>query len=372
MSAPSIWHELYAMRQHSFDMLILFVTGRCNARCHHCFYWKNLGAGIADLSLESIRKISCSMPPFRTLLLSGGEPTLRTDLSELIDTFHANNQIQSVSVPTNGLQPDRVASMADQVATLSPKLSVSFNVSIDGLNETHDAIRGVPGSFESVMQTLRQLRQIADRHTNFRVLVNTVICADNDQQIVPLADYIKSTRLADGHFFEIVRGEPKELRLKSVPPARLQSIYRALTPIQQGYLVNEARRKKSGWLGMWRQVTDVGNLINKYRHQWAAYSCNRKWDFPCMAGEGIGVIDYDGRLRICELREQGVNLADYDYHFMRAWNSETIRREACIAKTHACDCTHTCFLNLSMRQSFSARLIKSPWMYLLYKIGRAC
>lgn len=372
MSLASIRREFQVMRQHPFDMLIFFVTARCNARCHHCFYWKNLGNGTNDLSLESIRKISQSMPPFRTLLLSGGEPTLRTDLPDLIEVFRLGNQIHTVSVPTNGLIPDRIANLAEQIAKSSHKLSISFNVSIDGLDKTHDSIRGVPNSFESAMQTLHQLRQVADCHPNLRVLVNTVICADNVQQVVSLADYIKSTQLADGHFFEIVRGEPKDSRLKSIPPTKLADIYRALIPIQQSYLGGEARQKKPGWLSVWRQITDVGNLINKYRHQWAVYSHNKKWDFSCMAGEGIGVIDYDGRLRICELREQSVQLADYDYQFMRAWNSPIIRREACIAKTHACDCTHTCFLNLSMRQNFLARMVKSPWLYLLYKMRRAC
>ena len=103
-------------RQHKFDFLIFFVTGQCNARCHHCFYWNNLGADHVGLSLEKIEKTARSMPPFRTLLLSGGEPTLRKDLPQLIDIFRRHNGIETVDIPTNGLLPDRIAGLAEEAA----------------------------------------------------------------------------------------------------------------------------------------------------------------------------------------------------------------------------------------------------------------
>jgi len=365
-----ILRELAIMRQHSFEMLIFFVTGRCNAKCHHCFYWKNLGPAHVGPSLENVEKLARSMPPFRTLLLSGGEPTLRSDLPQLVEVFRTSNQIQNVSVPTNGLLPDRIAKLAQSIAELDPQLFVTFNLSIDGFAEIHDHIRGVHGSFDSAMQTTQKLHQVAKEHQNFRVLLNTVICADSYQQIVPFAEQIKSTGWVDGHFFEIIRGDPPDVRIKAVPPEELKRIYKALIPIQEGYLTREARRKRHGLLGLWRQVSNVGNLINRYRHQWAVHSLSAKWDFPCMAGEGIGVVDYSGHMRICELRGESVDLAEYDYNFSSAWRSTTLRREAGIAETHTCDCTHTCFLGVSMRQDFSARFIKAPWLYLLYKIGR--
>ena len=370
MGKTNILHELAVMRHHSFEMLIFFVTGRCNARCHHCFYWKNLGPASVGLSLENIEKLARSMPPFRTLLLSGGEPTLRSDLPQLVEIFRTNNRIQNVSVPTNGLLPDRIAGLARSIAALDPQLHVTFNLSIDGFAEIHDRIRGVPGNFEASIRTIENLRRVAEECPNLQVLVNTVICADNYEQVVSFARHIKSTGLVDGHFFEIVRGDPPDVRVKAVPPEELREIYRALIPIQESYLVRETLRRRRGFLSLWRRVTDVGNLINRYRHQWAAHSLGTRWDFPCMAGEGIGVVDYNGQIRICELREDSVDLADYDYDFSQAWHSAIPRNEAVIAKTHVCDCTHTCFLGVSMRQDFSARFLKAPWLYLLYKTRR--
>lgn len=310
------------------------------------------------------------MPSFRTLLLSGGEPTLRSDVPQLIETFHSTNQIRNVSVPTNGLLPHRIARCAVEVAQIDPQLRVTFNVSIDGPAHIHDPIRGVPDAFASAMQTVETLRDVADKYDNFRVLLNTVICADNYGQLVSFAEHMGSTGLLDGHFFEIIRGDPFRADVKAVPSDALREIYKSLVPIQEHYLVREARRCRRGLLGLGRQVADIGTLINRYRHQWAAFSLNRRWDFPCTAGESITVIDYDGRMRVCELRQAAVDLADYDYDFSEAWSSTIMRSEAATAKTHVCDCTHTCFLGASMRQHFFARFVQAPWLYVLYKTGR--
>jgi MoaA/NifB/PqqE/SkfB family radical SAM enzyme len=362
-------HELGIMRQHTFDMLIFFVTGRCNAKCQHCFYWRNLGPTHAGPSLEDVTKLASSMPPFRTLLLSGGEPSLRRDLVQVVDAFRRSNHVQNVSIPTNGLLPGRIADMAGAIAALDSGLYVTINLSIDGFEETHDRIRGVQGNFQSSLLTINKLRELSVRHPNLRIFVNTVICADNLDEIVEFAEYARSNRLTDGHFFEIIRGEPPDVRIKAVPPEKLREIYRALLPIQEHYVRREARHKRKGVMGIWRQVTDMGNLVNRYRHQWAVHSIGAKWDYPCMAGEAIAVVDYDGRLRICELREESVELAAFDFDFPKAWQSATLRGEAAVAKTHVCDCTHTCFLGISMRQDFRARFVKAPWLYLRYKIG---
>lgn len=353
------------------NMLIFFVTGRCNAACRHCFYWNNLGADHKGISLEDIELIAKSAPSFRTLLLSGGEPTLRSDLPQLVNLFKINNKIQNVSIPTNGLLPDRITKIATEIAAIDPKLNVSFNISIDGFAEIHDEIRNIKGNYKKAMKSLEKLAELSKKQPNFRVLINTVICTDNYDQVIPFAHFIETSGLADGHYFEIVRGEPPESRVKSVPVKQLQEIYQQLIPIQARYLAREARRRKRGIARLLREILDVGNLINKYHIQWGEYSQGKKWDFPCMAGEEIGVIDYDGQLRICELRSTSVALADYNYNFKQAWESLTVRMEASIAKTHDCDCTHTCFIGTSMRKDIQYQLLGAPWRYMLNKIGKA-
>jgi hypothetical protein len=151
----------------------------------------------------------------------------------------------------------------------------------------------------------------------------------------------------------------------------LQEVYQQVLPIQAGYLARDARRRRRGVMRNLREALDVGNLINKYHYQYSTYAEGGKWDFPCRAGEDIGVIDYDGSLRICELRSTSVSLADYDYNFKQAWESKTLRDESAIAKSHVCDCTHTCFIGTSMRRNLQYQLLGAPWQYIQYKAGKS-
>ena len=51
--------------------LIHFITSKCNAKCGHCFYWKNLNTK-GELSLEEIEKITKHLPDLVILNISGG------------------------------------------------------------------------------------------------------------------------------------------------------------------------------------------------------------------------------------------------------------------------------------------------------------
>jgi MoaA/NifB/PqqE/SkfB family radical SAM enzyme len=357
------------MHPYPMDMLILFVTGRCNARCQHCFYWQNLGRDHEGLEINQLAQIASSMPSFRTLLLSGGEPTLRKDLPQLIRIFVTFNRIRNISIPTNGLLPQELTLLAEEIASISPKLLVSFNVSIDGFADIHDWVRGVPGAYDLAMESLSRLREVANKHTNLRVWVNTVIMTVNRSQILDLANHILASELADGHFFEIIRGGPPNASLKAISPETLKALYKRLLPIQATYLLREAKRQRGSIFGILRYILDMSNLINRYYHQWKVYAGKGTWSFPCLAGQNIGVIDYSGKLRICELREQGVDLKDFGFNFREAWNSEVVRHESKIARSHLCDCTHTCFIGVSMRRNFYARFFQSAFLFVRFEMG---
>src|SRR4026207_1833647 len=94
-------------REKRLGTVILFVTSRCNALCQTCFYHAELNHP-GDMTFAQIEKISRTMPPITDLWLSGGEPTLRRDLSEIINLFVANNAVNRIIIPTNGLIKARV------------------------------------------------------------------------------------------------------------------------------------------------------------------------------------------------------------------------------------------------------------------------
>ncbi|HEX9629622.1 MAG TPA: radical SAM protein, partial [Pyrinomonadaceae bacterium] len=138
-------------REKRLGTVILFVTSRCNAFCKTCFYHEELNQP-GDLTFEQIEKISRTMPPITDLWLSGGEPTLRRDVSQVIETFARNNRINRLIIPTNGLIKSRVCEIVDNALSAHPKLDLYLNIALDGYGKTHDRIRGVPGNWEKALE----------------------------------------------------------------------------------------------------------------------------------------------------------------------------------------------------------------------------
>jgi len=101
-------------REKRLGTVILFVTSRCNALCQTCFYHAELN-NPGDMTFAQLEKVSRTMPQITDLWLSGGEPTLRGDVSQLIDMFVANNGVGRVIIPTNGLIKSRVFDIVDQI-----------------------------------------------------------------------------------------------------------------------------------------------------------------------------------------------------------------------------------------------------------------
>src|ERR687892_2086312 len=100
-------------REKRLGTVILFVTSRCNAYCQTCFYHEELNQP-GDLTFAQIEKISRTMPSITDLWLSGGEPTLRRDVPEIIDTFVRNNGVNRIIIPTNALIKSRVFEIVDK------------------------------------------------------------------------------------------------------------------------------------------------------------------------------------------------------------------------------------------------------------------
>ena len=151
--------KLFLKRGSSPLYLVLFVTDRCNARCKHCL----LADGVhkpdksSELTLEEIEVLSKKMDPLLFLLPTGGEPFLRDDLGEIIKLFYKNNRVQNVGIPTNGFFTEKIVRIIKDILETCPNLDLGVDVSIDGVREKHDEIRGVRGLFDNAVRTFNEL-----------------------------------------------------------------------------------------------------------------------------------------------------------------------------------------------------------------------
>src|SRR5262249_35677956 len=176
-----VYRALTAPRK--LKTVIFFVTSICNAKCRTCFYWEELNQR-GDLTWDEIQQLSHTMPQFTDLWLSGGEPMLRRELTEIVRLFYLNNSVRWVNLPTNGLLPDRTADWVERLLVESPELQLDLNVAMDGLGDMQDSIRAVPGNFAKTLRTLEAIQRCRSRYPRLRVNVNTVICAENFDHVL--------------------------------------------------------------------------------------------------------------------------------------------------------------------------------------------
>lgn len=164
------------------------VTRRCNSRCQMCNLWKEKDSPM--LSLEQIERIFAQndFSFVRSLTLTGGEPTLRSDLPQLFQTVLQHSPaLEHLLLATNGLNTQRIIKHVTQLleilnATDNRVHNFDVQVSLDGVGEVHDTIRGIPGFFQRVQQTLTQLRSLQERFPRLKLRLSAVLMPNNLSQ----------------------------------------------------------------------------------------------------------------------------------------------------------------------------------------------
>ena len=355
-------------RRKELESVFLFVTSSCNSLCRTCFYWDELNQG-RDLTFEQIERLSHTSPSFHKLWISGGEPFLRKELAEIIELFYRNNGMRHLNLPTNGLLPQKVDSVVSALLQRCPELAIDLNFSLDGLANTHDTLRGVPKNFEKTMATLEMAAAKWKGVRRLRRNVVSCVTRDNYRELVALGLKLMREADVDGHYCEIVRGDPLEPDLKRIPPDELAALHRRLLGFHEHY----ARKLFAGLSAPACQLARayyLGHLKFHFDlHEQNHYS-NKAWPMPCTAGQTTVVIDHDGRFRSCELRHPLGNLEEFDFDLAAALRSPQMTREIAAIPGAHCWCTHSCWIHTSAKFSPRVTLFHIPWAYLKHRWQR--
>jgi Fe-coproporphyrin III synthase len=346
-----------------FNLLIFFVTSRCNAKCDFCFYWDHLNQA-GDLTWDEIRQISATMPRFQRLLFSGGETFMRHELVNIVTLFHQHNGVATINLPTNGILQRQIVDKTAAILEKNPALTVNVGFSLDGLAATHDRVRGVRGCFGKAIASLKAVTALRDRFPNLTVFVNSVILYENHAELPALADYLLQEVDLDTHYFNIIRGDPQNPAQRDVPHEALANLYQAYEHMQATYVQRSHQRRGRGPVAasLWRTFY-LGRLAIYNDIQFTNYTHGKRWPMPCTAGETAAVIDYNGDVRICELRQPIGNLREYDCDFSRLWNAPRRTAEVAQMRRDQCDCTHICFIDDSATYSPQVALLQPPVVY---------
>jgi len=149
--------------------LTIISTYRCNSRCQMCYIWQNPTDPKEEISAKTLEKLPGG---FDNLNVSGGEPTLRRDLADLIDVVYPKARITEIS--SNGLRPERLLPIIKKY----PNIKVRF--SLEGDEATSDAIRGEKNGYATKIAGLRKLREAGGTDLGFAMVIQD----ENADQLV--------------------------------------------------------------------------------------------------------------------------------------------------------------------------------------------
>ncbi len=326
--------------------IVFFVTNKCNLSCKHCFYQNKLGKEIKELSLSEIQKISSSLARVYTLLISGGEPFLRTDLSEICKIFYRQNKTKIIFIPTNGIPIEKILATTEDTAKKCKYCKIIIGVSLDGPREKNDSVRET-GAFDTALKNLSLICELKKRHSNLSISVCTTIFNEDSRDTIRLFELIKNELDIAYHGFAPFRGLTENNLLSSPSYENWKNIANKLINFDRYYFV---KGKEKGI----RLRFHI--LIKKYIYDIIAMSLNnKKWPFKCLAGHLFGVIEPNGDVRMCEYSRTIGNLRKTGYNFKKVWFSQEakiIREGAKNALIPECShCTQGCPLVPSLAHS---------------------
>jgi MoaA/NifB/PqqE/SkfB family radical SAM enzyme len=164
-------------------VLIYNCTWVCDARCTMCNNWK-WGDRKSDMTLAQVEPVMNH--PFwgavENLNISGGEPTTRNDLPDMVEMFQRHlPRMRKIGINTTGLTPHRAIPMLTRIVEFCAKndILISIRVSLDGIGDVHNQVRDVKRGFEKASQTIEAMQALSKQHDNFQFGIASTIFATN-------------------------------------------------------------------------------------------------------------------------------------------------------------------------------------------------
>jgi MoaA/NifB/PqqE/SkfB family radical SAM enzyme len=304
------------MALKNLNHLILHVTNACNFRCEHCFIDFSPKK---DLTFDEITRLAAEVKDLLWLDIAGGEPFLRKDLADIVALFNFG----IVQIPTNGFYTDRIVDSLKQMrAKVGNK--VNLTLSLDGLEATHNKIRGQANSWQRVWETFEQVRSLG-----FPVKINTVITNSNYDELIPLMRYVRE-RGPDFHSMILLRGDTIDPNCELPSLEKLRELAGPMFEILDSY--------SFGREGFATRV-----MQNYVRTLWSVSLQTieeQRQVMPCQAGKFHQVVYGNGDVSSCEMLPPVGNVRQKSWSDIVA--SSEFKAQVRSIERGECHCTHNC------------------------------
>ena len=308
----------------------IITTYRCPMRCKMCDIWNNPSKVEEEFKPELLRKL----PRLELVNVTGGEPFVRKDLDEIIEILFTKTD--RIVISTSGWMDKELLETAKKY----PKLG--FRVSIEGLSQKNDELRGRPGGFDKGLRTLLELRRMGVKDIGFGITVSN----SNSEDMLALYELAKNLNMqfataAFHNSFYFHKYDNDITNIDEVSNHFEELVNRLLK-----------ERHPKNWF---RALFNLG-LINYIR--------GGRRMLPCEAGSENFFIDPYGEVLPCNGMEEKYwfesmgNLKEAD-NFMDIWNSSQAEK----VRQKVANCPKNCWMIGSASPVMKKYIKKTlPWV----------
>jgi radical SAM protein with 4Fe4S-binding SPASM domain len=253
---------------------------RCNYRCPYCYVPRNPDLS-GELSRREIKDVIRQADALgaRKIIILGGEPSIYPHLLEMIDFIRGRGLTVEMFTNGSGITAESAAALAERSVRVVLKMN-SFDEAVQ------DRLTGVPGSYRQIRETLHNLRRVGYPSADRFLAVSTVICRDNQHEILKMWQWLRDRDIAP--YFEIITPQANAIDHPElyVPPDEMEKLFHAIARID---------RERYGMI--WEpQPPLVGNKC--LRHRFSCLVTARGDVLPC-----VGVTLSVGNVRQTPLAE---------------------------------------------------------------------
>ena len=203
----------------------LILTKRCNAKCQMCNCHLNPTKTEEEFTTDLIDKL----PQMKSTTLTGGEPFLRKDIGDIVAKLQGKTD--RILINTNGFFTEKICDLAKKYP------EVGIRISIDGKENTHNAIRGVPDIYKHSMKTLKELVKIRGKHD---LGIGFCVQDCNYKELIPMFEWADKQGLEFG--FAVVQNS-SFFNKSDNEIKQEQEILAELEELKKGYLKGMNPRK---------------------------------------------------------------------------------------------------------------------------------
>ena len=321
-----------SINPNQLGYLIFYVTNRCNFRCNFCFYRDEIDKGLKpdELTLEEIKKFSKTIGPLMQLSLTGGEPFLRKEMTEIAEILVKDTDPQYVTIPTNGSLGDRIHDFYKYMLPKYPNTFFRHVYSIEGIGDNHDKLRDVKGSFKKIEQSFHQVIYLRKKYKNFIIDSNSVFTKDSETSLIDTLKYLCKNFSFDNLSVTYARGNIPNEKLKKVTKDKYIEI--------NNYIDSIKRNKET------RLFSSIVRGVNAVsRDHLIKVAFEDKFVTPCVAGRKFAIVSETGNVFPCEILEEKIgNIKKTNYNLKEILRSHEAKRISNWIKDTKCKCTFEC------------------------------